>query len=661
MGKAIRADILTVYESKAGQRQDGHPGKTEERQPAQPANETLGSHRANLTTPSRPLAIDDEAESFSGTPPRAEARFAGDQRVAQNTATPVLSFPSQAYGVAPLPRAPPLPEARPLNYQSPEPMKTSSSANLQTKAILFLDTVGSSKTAEINQAAQTTEYWQHSYELLRPYSERKGLAACNTWGDGLVAVFHEASQALQFAEDFLDRFQQPGVGGLRFRIVLHYGLVAFVENPVRGLIDEPEEKSETKTPCPKDPMDVVGPGVITAARLEPSILPGSLAVTDDFYRELLSKCTSPEHRSNLCDCFTVPTEVARAKESDADGKPRTEFVRYYEESLSSSQKDQLEKEIAEAQSMSSVSWALFTRRTTVLGTAHDRAIASSDFLALYLINGGYSARLLAKKIKRAIRQQLGANDPLRGKKDLILYTMQEDANDPAAQKKALVDSGLLIHSGPSHLECLKETHNRFYEVAEHFGWSFRHYQAPARWAPLGAVLLTERAVFFRPIVFSGERDKLQVVQAGAGTLYYQQLASSLEKIQDHCLLFSSRMFFAHELEGAQGFVAKILKGEDKVSAFLHERIPPSLLERLSSRPSGEQPGRSLWYELAAALNKILWDSSIGEDSRFKSVDPRDDTEKALKLDKKGEALLRANRSLLEDAYPDLLPRLTARC
>lgn len=87
---------------------------------------------------------------------------------------------------------------------------------------------------------------------LRPASAAKTILAANTWGDGLMAAFASPEDGIEALRAFVDDFMSHGTTSIR--VGLEYGPIDRAHNPITGL-------------------DVLGPTVVTAARLEPCAEP----------------------------------------------------------------------------------------------------------------------------------------------------------------------------------------------------------------------------------------------------------------------------------------------------------------------------------------------------------------------------------------------------
>jgi H+/gluconate symporter-like permease len=112
-------------------------------------------------------------------------------------------------------------------------------------------------------------------------------------------------------------------------------------------------------------------------------------------------------------------------------------------------------------------------------------------------------------------------------------------------------------------------------------------------------------------------------------------------------------FRPQDLHDARGFLARIQQANDPVSQFLRQQLGPELT-RLVSQSSSSSNASINAPALAAALNKVLKNGPLFEADRFAGVPLRLDTRRRLAAGAQGDNLVRLNRSLLEDAYPEFL-------
>jgi hypothetical protein len=104
--------------------------------------------------------------------------------------------------------------------------------------------------------------------------------------------------------------------------------------------------------------------------------------------------------------------------------------------------------------------------------------------------------------------------------------------------------------------------------------------------------------------------------------------------------------------------AKINGKSDPVAAFISEQLDPAARASLTTMPS-DKPTRDNRNALAKGLNAIISGPSIYTEARFKGVSLREQTRVLAQSNPQGDALLRLNRVLLEDAFAAELGRSVA--
>ena len=115
-----------------------------------------------------------------------------------------------------------------------------------------------------------------------------------------------------------------------------------------------------------------------------------------------------------------------------------------------------------------------------------------------------------------------------------------------------------------------------------------------------------------------------------------------------------------DIPGVASLAAKLTSKADPVSAFLSTNLAKKtqeILDTFSRNPSSVDK-KKLGRAMVEVLNKAEGDPDLYEAGRFAKVELRDEVRNLLQLDKKRreECLGRMNRLLLEDAYPqDLAP------
>jgi hypothetical protein len=104
------------------------------------------------------------------------------------------------------------------------------------------------------------------------------------------------------------------------------------------------------------------------------------------------------------------------------------------------------------------------------------------------------------------------------------------------------------------------------------------------------------------------------------------------------------------------FAAKLTKAADPVSAFLRQRLQPSLRAELAGYSAQSANAKAAIPALVKDLNRVVAGPSIYRPARFRGVVLRPETADLVHGDPSGQELARLNKLLIEDAYPDELAK-----
>lgn len=115
-------------------------------------------------------------------------------------------------------------------------------------------------------------------------------------------------------------------------------------------------------------------------------------------------------------------------------------------------------------------------------------------------------------------------------------------------------------------------------------------------------------------------------------------------------------FLVNDLKDAPALAAKLKDPADEVSNYIRDRLSESSRQGLARWPGTGEVPEALQEALVKDLNLILRGNSIWEEGRFAKVNIRPETRSFLERNSRGEDLLRLNRLLLEDTYPQELSR-----
>jgi hypothetical protein len=111
-------------------------------------------------------------------------------------------------------------------------------------------------------------------------------------------------------------------------------------------------------------------------------------------------------------------------------------------------------------------------------------------------------------------------------------------------------------------------------------------------------------------------------------------------------------FIADDVKDAPELVLLLQNKKDVVSQFLVTQLSPDTLRQLNEYKSGEPLSKQLLTSLLQDLNRIIHGPSIFKEERFADVDLSDETSNLAEQNPQGVELIRLNRSLIAEAYPD---------
>lgn len=115
-------------------------------------------------------------------------------------------------------------------------------------------------------------------------------------------------------------------------------------------------------------------------------------------------------------------------------------------------------------------------------------------------------------------------------------------------------------------------------------------------------------------------------------------------------------FSAGDLVDLRSLASKLKQPTDAVSTYLKNQLSATTLIALAKyQGSGSDPV-PLQKTLVEDINRIIRSRSIYETQRFADGSLRSETQQLLAQNPQGDALLRLNRLLLEDAYPQEISR-----
>jgi hypothetical protein len=107
-----------------------------------------------------------------------------------------------------------------------------------------------------------------------------------------------------------------------------------------------------------------------------------------------------------------------------------------------------------------------------------------------------------------------------------------------------------------------------------------------------------------------------------------------------------------DLKDPGRFMLKLYEGRDPLSQYLKPQLSYALQQEIEKADESVTPSEAVQRSLTDELNRILRSgTSLYDPQRFERVKLTDDTRKLLSQNPQGENLVRLNRALLEDAYP----------
>ncbi len=110
-------------------------------------------------------------------------------------------------------------------------------------------------------------------------------------------------------------------------------------------------------------------------------------------------------------------------------------------------------------------------------------------------------------------------------------------------------------------------------------------------------------------------------------------------------------FTAADLKDASLLASKLKVPPDGLALYLQGRLSPSTRDGLSKLQATGRPSTAVQERLIEDFNSVLRGDSIWDESRFQRVELRPETRELRDSHPTGDALVRLNRLLVEDAFP----------
>ena len=145
------------------------------------------------------------------------------------------------------------------------------------------------------------------------------------------------------------------------------------------------------------------------------------------------------------------------------------------------------------------------------------------------------------------------------------------------------------------------------------------------------------------IIFAYASDGLAVANVGVTNVFFP--------IENGQVVIRDGAFSEQDIKDLSSLAGKLKRAKDGVSQYLIGRFDTDTRKALSEYSGSSSDTKWLQSPLALELKKVVDRPLIYEPQRFAAVKLSPDTQALLKKNPNGEALIRLNRMLLEDAYP----------
>jgi hypothetical protein len=222
------------------------------------------------------------------------------------------------------------------------------------------------------------------------------------------------------------------------------------------------------------------------------------------------------------------------------------------------------------------------------------------------------------------------------------------------------------------IKAVAETNTAAEDVLASYGWgphdSRRRTDAPERlekwqnasasWRTKSKILAENLSFRFNDPRILGILEQITTKRSDVGSRI-QNLQRRLEESRGRVLIDKS---FSYSLFGESdfnlsGLAGKLRSGHDAVSQYLRSRLSNEVRSNIDKNDNSELFSNVTRQLLTAELNRLVKGASLYEQRRFTGVKLCPETSLLL-LKKKppAQTLLRLNRLLLEDTYPDEITR-----
>ncbi len=117
---------------------------------------------------------------------------------------------------------------------------------------------------------------------------------------------------------------------------------------------------------------------------------------------------------------------------------------------------------------------------------------------------------------------------------------------------------------------------------------------------------------------------------------------------------AQRLLSQWDLKDADGLAKSLKEAKDPVSRYLKSHLSRRTLQLLNDYSASGTWPQNIIKSLIDDLNYFIQGESIYDEAYFKNLPRRDETNELIRQNVTGRDLIRLNRLLLEDAYPDLI-------
>ena len=145
--------------------------------------------------------------------------------------------------------------------------------------------------------------------------------------------------------------------------------------------------------------------------------------------------------------------------------------------------------------------------------------------------------------------------------------------------------------------------------------------------------------------------------------YRSRVVDTLEAQHQRYQTTSPTAFFLlHECEitNRKSFAVKLRDANDPLSKHIRNQLSSATQDLLAAYDDSQQLSKDLLSNLTNELNQILKAKSLFEEKRFKNVKLGMETLRLAKQNPSGEDLIKLNRLLLADAYPNQVAEIHSR-